>query len=147
MVVGALNALIELLRTYPINSSDTDQFNQTLKESLRVRNHVSYIGFFTFSSRYLICFFVQNQKDATGSRNICQTKICHNMSICILYFAEDVRSSGTEITSSYEQLPVLECEGFKDKFNSLKSQKMYQAYKGKLTKLNITKLLQRSLFA
>ena len=39
MGVGALNALIELLRTYPINSSETDQFNQILKEGLRVRNN------------------------------------------------------------------------------------------------------------
>ena len=75
-----------------------------------------------------------------------QTKVCHSKSIYILYFAEDVRSSGAEIASSYEQLPVLECEGFKEKVNNFKShhsQKMYQTYKGRLTKLNNTKLLQR----
>ena len=69
-----------------------------------------------------------------------ETKMCHNKSICILYFTVDIRSSGTEISSSYERLPVLECEGFKEKVNNWKphhSQKMYQAYKGTFSQLNM----------
>ena len=45
-------------------------------------------------------------------------------------FSEDVRVSGSEMSTSYEKLPVMECVGKETGWSAHHSQKTYQSYKG-----------------